>query len=116
MVSTDANGRTHRNRRNEAAVEIQPDALPNSAMSGVLQDWIVPFVADHVIQIMLAKRHYCAHNNHTDLAHDAGTQVEDRKATGSDSLEADAEAANTTDKGGTQNAQRACGAAINDGE
>ena len=105
MVPMDANLRTYRNRRNQPVVEIQPDALPNSATSGLLEDWIVPSVADRVIQTMLHERNYYEHNNHTDIAHDDGTQGEGRKATRSASVEANAEATNIADEGGTQSPQ-----------
>jgi len=112
----DAIGRTCRDRRNQPAVEIQADALPNSAISGLLEDWIVPFVADRVIQTMLHERDYYKHNNHTDIAYGHGTQVEDREAAGSGSLEADAEATNIADEGGTRSPQRLCSPAVDDGE
>jgi hypothetical protein len=116
MVSMDANGRTYRDRRNQPAVEIQPDALPDSAMSGLLEDWIVPFIADRVIQTMVQERDYYEHNNHTDIAHDLGTQVEDRKATRSGSVEADAPATNIADEVGTQSPQRLCSTVVDDDE
>ena len=102
MVSMDANGRTYRDRRNQSAVEIRPDALPNSVISGLLEDWIVPSVADRVIQTMLDERDCYEHNNHTKLTHDHETQVEDRKATRGGSIQADAETTDIADEGGTQ--------------
>jgi hypothetical protein len=112
----DANGRTYRDRRNQPSVEIQPDALPNSAMSGLLEDWIVSFVADRVIQTMLHERDYYEHNNHSDMANDHGPQFEDRKATRSSSAEADAEATNIADQGRTESPQRLCSTVVDDCE
>ena len=116
MISMDANGRIYRDRRNQPAVEIRPEALPDSAISGLLEDWIVPFMADRVIQTMLHERDYYEHNNHTGLTHDDGTQVEGRKAPRSGSVEANAAATNITDEAGTQSAQRLCSTVVDDGE
>jgi hypothetical protein len=42
--------------RNQAVLEIQAGAVSNVAIQGLVNDWIAPMIADHIIENVLRAR------------------------------------------------------------
>lgn len=50
-VSGEGRGRNTRgSRRNEAILEIAADALPDSAVRGLVDEWLVPMIVERIIE------------------------------------------------------------------
>jgi len=44
-------------RRNEAILEVSADALPDRAIRGVLDDWLIPAIVERIIEERVQAEH-----------------------------------------------------------
>ncbi len=103
--SQQAARRSH--RRNEVALEIDPGAVSDQAILGLLDDWIVPMVVARMIESITSSASsgvlrgsgYCEHDNCRRTAHD-DTKPEGGSATQARPSEADPAPATVADGGG----------------
>lgn len=110
--------------RVQALIEIQPGAVSDIALQGLVNDWIAPMIVDNIIAAMLGTSttadrlqctDYCEHNNPRRTAHDE-EEPNGRSATETSPAETNAETSIITDHGRAQGAERVRRSAEHDGQ
>ena len=111
-------------RKDQAVLRILDGAVSDTAIQGLVNDWIAPMIVDHIIESITgynanadlpSRRGNYAYNNFGRTAHDDKASKR-RTATKTSSPEANAETAADVDAGGAQRAERICGATESDGQ
>jgi hypothetical protein len=101
-------------RSNEAKLDIAPDALSDESISGIVVDWLVPMIVDHVVErilhpastgAQLQARGYYEHNNLRGIGSD-GEKSEGWTATEASPAQTDQEAPIVADECRIQGAER----------